>query len=113
MIIKISIFGHEICNLKKDPKVAYVLSFYPRGLKLSLFSLLHAAVFKIRDDLKKKSLFGHEIWNLEKDPKVAYVLSFYPKGVEIKLIFALRTAFLWRYQFSIFAIKSGIPKLHM
>ncbi len=36
---KISMFGHEIFNLKKRPKVAYVLSFYRRGSKLSLFFL--------------------------------------------------------------------------
>ncbi len=39
-ILKISIiFGHEIWNLKKGPKVAYVHSFYPRGSKISLFLL--------------------------------------------------------------------------
>ena len=43
-IFKISIFVHEIWNLKKGPKVAYVFSFYSRGLKLSLF-LLYAQPF--------------------------------------------------------------------
>ena len=33
------IFGHEILNLKKGAKVAYVLSFYPKASKVSLFSL--------------------------------------------------------------------------
>ncbi len=37
-------FGHEIWNWRKGPKVTYVLSFYPRGLKLSLF-LLYGQAF--------------------------------------------------------------------
>ena len=35
----IAIFGHETFPLAKVPEVAYILSFYPMGLKLSLFSL--------------------------------------------------------------------------
>ena len=36
---EITIFGHETWNLKKGPEVAYGPSFYPRGSKLSSFSL--------------------------------------------------------------------------
>ncbi len=32
-------FGHETCPLAKVSKVAHILSFYPRGSKLILFSL--------------------------------------------------------------------------
>ena len=39
VIFKISIFGHEIWNSKKGPKVAYVFSFYRRRSKLSLYLL--------------------------------------------------------------------------
>ncbi len=46
-IFKISIFGHEIWNLKTGSTVGYVLSFYPRGSKLGLFFALWAAIFKI------------------------------------------------------------------
>ncbi len=38
-IFKISIFAHEIWNLKTCPKVGYVLSFYARRSKLGLFLL--------------------------------------------------------------------------
>ena len=34
-----SIFGYEIYKLITGPKVAHVLSFYPKGSKLSLVSL--------------------------------------------------------------------------
>ncbi len=30
-IVKIAIFGHEICPLAKVPDVAHIPSFYPRG----------------------------------------------------------------------------------
>ncbi len=33
------IFGHETWSLTKDPKVAHILSFYPKGSKLNLISL--------------------------------------------------------------------------
>ncbi len=83
---KISIFGHEIRNLKKGPKVAYVLSFYPRGSKLSLL-LLYVQPFSRYGLIFKISTlnFGHEIWDLKKGPKVAYVLSFYPRGSKMSL----------------------------
>ena len=39
-IFKIAIFGHDITwPLTKAPEVAHILSFYPRGLKLSVLAL--------------------------------------------------------------------------
>ncbi len=46
---KISIFGHEIWNLKKGAKVAYIRS-YPKGVEIKLIFTLRASVFEIRDD---------------------------------------------------------------
>ncbi len=79
-----SIFGHEVCNLKKGPKVAYVLSFYPRGLKLSFFSLYGLPFSRYRP-IFKISIFGHEIRNLNTGPKIAYVPFFYPRGSKLSL----------------------------
>ena len=36
---QITIFGHETWQVDKVPEVALILSFYPRGSKLSLFLL--------------------------------------------------------------------------
>ena len=36
---KIAVFGHETWQLAKVPEVAHILSFCPRGSKLSLFSV--------------------------------------------------------------------------
>ena len=36
---QIAIFGHRTWQVAKDPEVAHVPSFYPRGLKLRLFLL--------------------------------------------------------------------------
>ena len=54
----------------------YILSFYPKGPKMSFFSLCgqhfprYGPIFKI-------AIFGHEIWPLAKVPEVAHILSFY------------------------------------
>ena len=82
-VFKIAVFGHETWPLAKVPKVAHRLSLYPKGSKLSLFSLYwqrflrYWPIFKI-------VIFGHETWSLTK------VNTFFlPHGVEIELIFAL------------------------
>ncbi len=94
-IFKISIFGHEICNLKKGPKVAYVLSFYPRGSKSNLFSL-YGQLFSRRGLIFKIPMFGHAICDLKKAPIVAYVLFFHPRGSKMSL-FLLYGQWLSRY----------------
>ncbi len=35
-IFKIAIFGHETCNLKKVPEVAYGPFFLPQGVEIGL-----------------------------------------------------------------------------
>ena len=93
MIFKISIFGHEIWNLKKGPNVPYVLFFYPIGSKLSLHSLYgqpflrYTLTFKI-------AIFGHETWPLRKVPEVPHMLSFYPRGSKLSLFSLYRKRFL-------------------
>ena len=72
-ICKISIFGYEIWNSKKGPKVQYVLST-PRGLKMGLF-LLYGQHFSRYGPICKISIFGHEIWNLKKGKLHMYSLS--------------------------------------
>ncbi len=58
LIFKISIFGHEIWNLKIGPKVAYILFLNRRGSKLSLF-LLYEHPFSRYGPICKVSIFGH------------------------------------------------------
>ncbi len=73
-IFKIAIFGHEIWSLKKNPKAAHTLSFYPKGSKLSLFSL-YGQRFPKYGPILKIAIFGHETWSLTKDPEVAHIFS--------------------------------------
>ncbi len=80
---------------KKVPDVAYGPSFYPRGLKLSSFSLYGQRCSKC-GLIFKIAIFGHKICNLKKKApevkEVAYGPYFYPWGVEIELIIAIRAA---------------------
>ena len=76
---KFPYLGMKSRNWRNVPKFAYVLSFYPRGSKISLFSL-YRQPFSRYETIFKISIFWHLILNLKKGPKVAYVLSFYPKG---------------------------------
>ena len=78
---KIAIFGHE----------TWQFSFYPRGLKFSLF-LLYGQRFPRYRQIFKVDIFGHETWSLTKDPEVAHILPFLLQGVKIELISALRAA---------------------
>ncbi len=92
-IFKISILGHETWNLKTGPKVAYLLSFYHRRSKLSLFSLYGQSFSRYGLIFKNFHIWP---WNLDFEDRpqswiYMYAL-FLPQGVEIKLIFALRTA---------------------
>ncbi len=82
-IFKISLFRHDIWNLKKVSKFAYVLST-PWGSKLILL-LLYGQLFSRYGQIFKISMFGHEIWNLKTGPKVAYVFPFYPNGSKLIL----------------------------
>ncbi len=97
-------------------KVPKLLSFYPGGSKLSLFSLYgqpfsrYWLVFEI-------SIFGHEIWNLKTGPKSCTYTLFLPQGS--KLSFCSTDSLFWDTgQFAKFPylfMKSGIwrkvPKL--
>ncbi len=107
---KISIFGHEMWNLKKCRKIAYVLYFYPRGWKLSLFSL-YGQPFSRYGPSFKISIFGHEIWKLKIGRKVAYrhmdlhmEVNFLRYGPIFKISFILgMKSEIWR----------KVPELHM
>ncbi len=86
-IFKIAIFGHETWPLAKVPEVAQthvppVLSFYPRGAKLSLFSL-YGQRFPRYGPIFKFAIFGHETWPSAKVPEVSHIASFYPWGAKL------------------------------
>ncbi len=66
-------------------------SFFPRGLKLSLFSL-YGQRFPRYGPIFKIAIFGHETWPLAKVPEVAHILPFYPRGSKFSSFFALRAA---------------------
>ncbi len=83
-IFKIAIFGHETWQLAKVPEVAYILSFYHRGSKLSLL-LLYGQWFPRYGPIFQIGIFGHETWPLAKVPDVAHIPSFYPKGSKLSL----------------------------
>ncbi len=79
----ISIFGHEIWNLKKRSQSWMCTLFLPQGGQIKLIFALREAVFEIRA-IFKISIFGHDIRNLKKGPKV--MLSFCPKGSRLSLL---------------------------
>ncbi len=80
------IWAWNLASHEKWPKFQklhiHVYSFYPRGLKLRLFSvygqwfLRYGPIFKI-------AIFMHETWQVAKVPEVSHILSFYP--IEPKL----------------------------
>ncbi len=86
-----AIIGHETWPLAKFPEVAHTHSFYPKGSKLSLFSV-YGQRFPRYGPIFKIAIFGHETWSLAKVPEFAHILSFYHMGVESEHIFALLTA---------------------
>ncbi len=69
-------------EVAKVPEVAHILSFYPRGLKLRLFSL-YGQWFLRYGPIFKIAIFMHETWQVAKVPEVSHILSFYP--IEPKL----------------------------
>ena len=89
-----SIFGHEIWNFKKRPKVAYALFFYRRGVEINLIFTLRVAVFEIRTDFENL----HYIWvcDLEFEERFQSCICtlFLPQRVKLQLMFALRAAFV-------------------
>ena len=85
------IFGHETWPLTKDPEVAHIISFYPSGSKLSLFSLYGQRFSRYRP-IFKLAIFEHETWPLARVPEVAHILFFYPMRSKLSVFFALRTA---------------------
>ena len=89
-IFKIGIFGYESWPLAKVPKVAYILSFYPRGSKFSLFSLYGQWFPRYRP------IFILPIWAwhfaISHSSISCTCTLFLPQWVKIGLIFALRAA---------------------
>ena len=85
----ISIFGHEIWNLKKRSQSWMCTLFLPQGGQIKLIFALREAVFEIRA-IFKISIFGHEIRKLKKGPKSCICTLFLPQMVEIKHIFVLQ-----------------------
>ena len=65
LISKIDLFGHENCPLTKVPEGAHILSFYPKGSKLSSFFALKAVVSEIQANFQN-AIFGHETCPLAK-----------------------------------------------
>ena len=55
----------DMKRLAKVPKVAHLVSFYPKGSILRLFSL-YGQPFSRDGPILKISIFGHKIWNLKK-----------------------------------------------
>ncbi len=78
---------HETCPLAKAP---HTHSLYPRGSKLSLFSV-YRQQFMIYGPIFKTAMFGHKSWPLTNVPTILYILYFPPQWVEIELIFC----FMW------------------
>ncbi len=89
---KISIFGHEIWNLKKRPKVAYVL-FLPQGVEIKLIFAIREDVFEIRDQFSN----FHYIWawNLEFEERSQSCICtlFLPLGSKLSLFLLYRQPF--------------------
>ncbi len=76
------------CNLAfgKVPDVAYILSFYPNGSKLSLFSL-YGQRFPRYGPIFKINVFGHKIWNLKKSSRSCiWILFLLPEGWNLPYI---------------------------
>ena len=97
-IFKIAIFGYETWPLAKVPEVAHILSFYPRGAKLSLF-LLYGQRFPRYAPIFKIAIFGHETWPLAKFPQVTHIPGtlFLLQGGELSLFSLYGQRFL-RYR---------------
>ena len=66
------------------PEVAHILSFYPMGSKLSLYSL-YGQWFLRYGPIVKLAIYAHESWPLAKVPEVAHILSFCPRGSKLSL----------------------------
>ncbi len=58
---KIAIFGHESWPLTKDPEVAHILPFHPKGVEIRLIFALWGAVLEIWADFQNCHIWA---WNL-------------------------------------------------
>ena len=58
-MFQIAIFGNETWPLAKVPEVVHILSFYPKGSKLSVFSV-YGQRFPRYGPFFKIATFGHE-----------------------------------------------------
>ncbi len=73
----------KLCHCPKCQK-SHILSFYPRGSILHLFSL-YRQWFPKYGPIFEIAIFGHETWPLANVPEVAHIPSFYPKGSKLSL----------------------------
>ncbi len=89
-ISKIAIFGHKYWPLAKVPDVALLLSFSPRGSKLSLILLYRQQCARYRP-IFKIAIFWHDTWPLANVPEDVHTHCL-RHGVEIELIFAVQAA---------------------
>ena len=80
--------GMKLGHWQKFQKL-HVLSFYPRGLTLSLF-LLYRQRFPRYWPIFKIAVFGHETWPLAKVPQVAHILPKLLKSPKFHSRFALQ-----------------------
>ena len=84
LTFQLAVFGHGTLPLTKDPEVPHILSFYHRGVKLSLFSL-YGQHFPRYGPIFQITIFGHETSPLAKVPEVADTLPLYPRGFKLSL----------------------------
>ncbi len=81
-------FGIKLGHLQQFQKLD-INSFYPRGSKLSCFSLYRQPFLRY-GPIFKIAMFGNETWQVAKVPEVAHIPSFYPKGSKLFLLYGQR-----------------------
>ncbi len=87
--IAMCVFGHQTCQLAKSHKVAYnMLSFYPSGSKLTLYSLYGQRWFRDKCRFFNIAIFGQDLIIGKISRRCTCTFSFYPQRIEIELIFA-------------------------
>ncbi len=91
-IFKIAIFGDETCPLAKVPEVAHIHSLYPKGSKLSLFSLYGQRFLRYRPIFKMPYLGIKLSMAIGQNARSCTYTLFLPHRVEIELIFTLWAA---------------------
>ena len=117
LIFKIALFRHETSSLTKDPDVAHIPSFYPKGVIIELIFALLAEVYKIWADFQNCHIWA---WNLAigQTSRSCTCTIFLPKGAKIDLT---PVFLIYGQRFEIWVdlkklpylgIKLIVPKLH-